>query len=108
MTKARYNFKTKANFELLRYCAATFTKCWLAMNASGNWIASVRKPKLYSGIGMWSTSKVEDYHKCYFTRLPKRPAGFANHSLIRVTGKGLAWFDECPDFVVNSNGGTND
>jgi len=108
MTKKKYNFKTRANFELLRYCAVSFTKCWLAMNANGSWLASVRKPKLYSRIGMWSTSKVEDYHKCHFTKLPKRPAGFAQHSLIRVNGKGLAWFDERPEFVVNSKEATND
>lgn len=104
MTKSKYNFKTRSNFELLRYCASSFTKCWLAMNGNGNWIASVRKPKLYPTIGMWTTGKVEDYHKCYFSKLPKRPASFAQHSLIRVTGKGLAWFDERPDFVINSDG----
>ena len=102
MSKNVYNFKTKANLELLRYCAATFTKCWLAMNANGSWVCSVKKPKLYTIIGMWFNAKAEDYHKCWFTKLPKRPAGFAKHSLIRVNGKGLAWFNERPDVIANS------
>lgn len=102
MTKNKYNYKTKSNFELLRYCAASFSKCWVAMNASGNWVVSVRKPKLYPTVGMWATNKVEDYHRCYLTKLPKRPASFAQHSLIRVNGKGLAWFDSKPDFVVDN------
>lgn len=101
MNKRKYNYKTRGNFELLRYCASNFTKCWLAMHTNGSWVAFIRKPKLYTNVGMWSTSKVEDYHKLYFTKLPKRPASFAEHSLIRVNGKGLAWFDSKPDYVVN-------
>ena len=92
---AKYNFNTRSNFELLRYCALHFTKCWLAMNTNGSWIACSRKPKLYPNVGMWSTSKVENYHKCYFTKLPKRPASFAQYSLKR-------------DYIVHDYGGYYD
>lgn len=100
MTKDKYNFKTKSNFNLLCYCAASFTKCWLAMNANGSWIVCATKPVFYSTIGMWTTSKAEDYHHIYFTKLTKRPASFAPRSLIRVDGKGLAWFNDKPTYAV--------
>lgn len=108
MTKKKYNFNTRSNLELLSYCSASFTKCWLAMQQNGSWIVCSRKPKLYPTIGMWITSKVEYYHKCYFTKLPKRPASFCEHSLIRVDGKGSAWFDSKRDCMVHDYGGYYD
>ena len=99
--KSRYNFRTKANFELLRYCAGTFKKGWLCMGQHQQWRFSVGKPK-WKGL-LWELGHKMDYLD-YSVKLPKRRWQFAQHSLIRVTGKGLAWFDECPDFVINSEG----
>lgn len=100
MNKDKYNYNTRANFELLRYCASTFKPCWLAMNANGSWIVCATKPEFYQTLGMWTTRKAEDYHHIYFTRLPKRPASFAPRSLIRVGDGKLAWFANRPkDFV---------
>lgn len=118
MNKRKYNYKTRGNFELLRYCASSFAKCWLAMNENGSWIILARKPKYYPTVGLWSTSKVEyqdsgllkltDCYKCYFSKLPKRRSGFAEHSLIRINGKGLAWFNDNPDYVVSEWSGYYD
>lgn len=95
-----------ANAKLLQKASAVKFG-WLAMESDGRWFWLAKKPRWYL-IGMWATNSAEDYHYVHLTKLPKRRWQFAQNSLIRVNGKGLAWFDERPDFVVGSKEDTND
>lgn len=68
------------------------------MGQTGHWYFSITKPK-WDSI-MWVLGNKWD-RLDYSLKLPKRCWQFAEHSLIRVNGKGLAWFNDNPDFVVS-------
>ena len=94
--KSTYRFKTGANFKLLHYCANTFKDGYVCMSELKTWKFFVKKPT-FDG-GFWQGSGENEYLFCAL-KLPKRPASFAKHSLIRIA-KGLAWFEEYPDAIA--------
>lgn len=90
--KTKYRFKTKANFNLLRYCASTFKDGYVCMSELKMWKFFAKKPTFSEGF--WGAKCKQEYFYCA-VKLPKRQASFAEHSLIRIK-KGFAWFEEWP------------
>lgn len=93
--KSTYRFKTGANLALLHYCANTFKDGYVCMSELKMWKFFTKKPTFDNGF--WGARCEQEYLYCAL-KLPKRPASFAKHSLIRIA-KGLAWFEEYPDAI---------